>query len=69
MPSSIIWPAKYLPGTTDNYVSNEVIVKGITAEQVWPFLADITKWESYYTNVGQITPPSSGPVLQEKEKV
>lgn len=63
MPSSIIWPKKYLPGLTDNYVSNEVIVKGITAEQVWPFLADITKWELYYSNVGQITPPASGPVL------
>lgn len=36
--------------TTDNYVSNEVIVQGLTAEQVWPLLADITKWESYYSN-------------------
>ncbi|KAK6199875.1 hypothetical protein LQW54_009785 [Pestalotiopsis sp. IQ-011] len=24
MPSDIIWPEKYLPGTTDNYVSNEI---------------------------------------------
>ncbi|KAI8631582.1 hypothetical protein F5Y19DRAFT_424215 [Xylariaceae sp. FL1651] len=65
MPSHIIWPQKYLPGTTDNYVSNEVIVKGITANQVWPFLVDITKWESYYNNVSQITPPSSGPMLEK----
>ncbi|KAF7547427.1 hypothetical protein G7Z17_g7749 [Cylindrodendrum hubeiense] len=68
IPSSIIWPTKYLPGTTDNYVSNEVIVKGIKAEQVWQFLADITKWESYYNNVSQISPPTSGPVLDKGDK-
>ncbi|KAI5927726.1 hypothetical protein F4810DRAFT_649132 [Camillea tinctor] len=68
MPSHIIWPEKYLPGTTDNYVSNEVIVKGITANQVWPYLANITKWESYYHNVSQITPPSSSPVLEKGDK-
>ncbi|KAH8706187.1 hypothetical protein BGZ61DRAFT_350061 [Ilyonectria robusta] len=66
--SDIIWPVKFLPGTTDNYVSNEVIVKGITAEQVWQFLADITKWESYYDNVSQITPPTSGPMLEKGDK-
>lgn len=27
--SAIIWPEKFLPGTTDNFVTNEVIVKGI----------------------------------------
>lgn len=68
MPSEIIWPQKYLPGTTDNYVSNEVIVKGITVEQVWKHLANITKWESYYNNVAQITPPPSGPILSKGDK-
>ncbi|KAH8647968.1 hypothetical protein BX600DRAFT_476064 [Xylariales sp. PMI_506] len=68
MPSDIIWPEKYLPGTADNFVSNEVYVKGITAEQVWRYLADITQWESYYGNVGQITPPASGPVLEQDDK-
>jgi len=29
----IIWPDKFLPGTTDNYVSNEVIVKDLTSQQ------------------------------------
>jgi hypothetical protein len=66
--NSIIWPKKYLPGTTDNFVSNEVIVKGITAEQVWSLLVNITKWESYYDNVGQITPPPSGPILEKGDK-
>ncbi|KAJ4264205.1 hypothetical protein NW762_005399 [Fusarium torreyae] len=68
MPSDIIWPQKYLPGTTDNYVSNEVIVKDLTAADVWPFLVDITKWEKYYNNVSQITPPTSGPHLKEGDK-
>lgn len=63
--AAIIWPRKYLPGFTDNYVSNEVIAKGITAAQVWDLLNDISKWETYYDNVSQITPPSSGPKLKK----
>ena len=63
--SAIIWPSKYLPGTTDNFVSNEVIVKEINASQIWASLADISKWESYYHNVSQITPPESGPTLEK----
>lgn len=66
--SAIIWPTKYLPGTTDNFVSNEVIAKGISAKQIWALLNDISKWESYYDNVSQITPPSSGPMLQEGDE-
>lgn len=31
MPSEIIWPEQYIPGTTDNYASNETFVKGLTA--------------------------------------
>jgi hypothetical protein len=65
MASAIHWPEKFLPGTTDNYVSNEIIIKDITAAQVWPWLVDISKWESYYSNVGQITPPKSGPKLEK----
>ncbi|OCF33945.1 hypothetical protein I317_07067 [Kwoniella heveanensis CBS 569] len=65
MTADIIWPQKYLPGTTDNYVSNEVIVKGLTADQIWKLLADITKWETYYDNVAKVTPPTSGPILHK----
>lgn len=63
--SAIIWPKKFLPGTTDNFVTNEVIVKDITAAQIWSLLSDISKWESYYANCEQITPPSSGPHLKK----
>lgn len=66
--SAIIWPLKYLPGTTDNFVSNEVVVKDLRASDVWKYLADITKWESYYSNCGQITPPASGPFLERGDK-
>lgn len=68
MASSIIWPKEFLPGTTDNFVSNEIYIPNITAAQVWAYLDDITKWESYYNNVGQITPPSSGPMLKKGDK-
>ena len=63
--SAIIWPEKYLPGTTNNFSSNEVIVKDINAAQIWSLLSDISKWESYYNNVSQITLPSSGPNLKK----
>ncbi|KAK7946850.1 uncharacterized protein PG986_011171 [Apiospora aurea] len=63
--SAIVWPQHFLPGTTDNFVSNEVIAKGLTARQIWDLLANISKWESYYKNVSQITEPESGPILKK----
>lgn len=68
MSTSIIWPNEFLPGTTDNFVSNEVFIKDLTAEQVWRYLVDITQWETYYDNVSQIKPRASGPVLQKGDK-
>ena len=52
--SDIHWPEKYLPGTNDNYVSNEVIVAGLTSAQVWPYLNDTTHWPTYYKNASEI---------------
>jgi hypothetical protein len=63
--SAIHWPTRYLPGTTDNFTSNETIVQGITASQIWAQLADISQWQSYYPNCASITPPTSGPQLQK----
>ena len=40
----ILWPEKYLPGTTDNFCSNEVIIKGLTIEQVWANLINPFQW-------------------------
>lgn len=50
MLNEIYWPEEYLPGTTDNFVSNEVIVKDLKAEDVWPYLTHATMWEKYYSN-------------------
>ncbi|MFE0677253.1 SRPBCC family protein [Streptomyces sp. NPDC058867] len=64
--NAINWPEKYLPGTGDNFVSNEVIVKGVTAARVWPFLTDTATWESYYDNVADISfPGGGGPALHD----
>lgn len=65
--SEIVWPARFTPGTTDNYVSNEVIVADLRAADVWPYLADTSQWESYYDNVSDISfeDEGAGPQLQE----
>jgi len=51
---AIVWPAEFQPGSTDNYVSNEVIVKGLSAETVWPYLVDTRAWPTYYDNAKDI---------------
>jgi hypothetical protein len=59
-------PETYLPGTGDNFVSNEVIVKGVRAADVWHCLIDTSQWESYYDNVADISfPQGGGPELKD----
>jgi hypothetical protein len=63
--NSIIWPEDYLPGTTDNFVSNEVIVSGLSAADVWPWLSHPARWPSYYANATAVAfHDDSGPELQ-----
>ncbi len=50
MLNEINWPEQYLPGTTDNFASNELIVKNLKATDVWPYLTHATIWETYYSN-------------------
>ena len=40
MLNEVNWPEGYLPGTTDNFASNEIIVRGITAKEVFDNLID-----------------------------
>jgi hypothetical protein len=62
--SDIIWPEAYLPGTTDNYVSNEITVAGLSAADVWRQLNDTTAWPTYYANASEIRfHDGSGPRL------
>lgn len=50
----IYWPEGYEPGFTENFVSNEVIVAGLSAAQIWPLLAIASNWPSYYANSANI---------------
>ncbi len=51
---AIIWPEGYLPGTTDNFVSNEVIIPRLSTAQVWPYLNTATAWPGYYANASDV---------------
>jgi len=51
---AINWPQGYLPGFTENYVSNEVIVAGLSAAVVWPLLAVPAQWPAYYANSANV---------------
>jgi hypothetical protein len=52
--NAIYWPKDYMPGFTENFCSNEVIVSGLSADVVWPFLSKATLWPSYYANSANI---------------
>ncbi|MDV5140354.1 SRPBCC family protein [Chimaeribacter arupi] len=47
---AIIWPEGYTPGFTDNFCSNEVIVAGLSAQDIWPLLITPALWPTYYQN-------------------
>lgn len=50
----INWPHGYLPGYTDNFASNEVIVRDLTAKEVFDTLIDASLWETYYKNSSDV---------------
>lgn len=52
--NAIQWPAGYVPGYTDNFVSNEVIIHGLSAEDIWPLLNEPLRWPGYYKNSADI---------------
>lgn len=54
MLNAIHWPENYLPGHTDNFVSNEVIVSNLSVQDIWPFLVNAHLWPSYYGNASDI---------------
>ena len=62
--NAIHWPDGYLAGLTDNFVSNEVIVAGLTAADIWPLLATPAHWPTYYANAANVRfHDGRGPVL------
>lgn len=54
MANEIFWPEGYVPGFTDNFATNEAIVCGLTASDVWRQLSFPKRWPSFYTNSANI---------------
>ena len=52
--SEIIWPQGFVPGFTDNYCSNELIVAGLSTADIWPLLNTPSLWSRYYANSANI---------------
>jgi len=50
----IVWPEGYIPGFTENFCSNEVIVAGLSASNVWPLLSRAALWPTYYGNSANV---------------
>lgn len=48
------WHNDNLPGATDNFASNEIIVCGITAAEVFENLIDTAIWPTYYDNATDV---------------
>lgn len=64
--NSIHWPEGFIPSLTDNFCSNEVIVKDLTAEAIWPLLATPARWPDYYANSANARfYDDKGPVLEQ----
>lgn len=62
--NAIHWPEGYIPGFTDNFASNEMIVAGLTAADIWPLLSNATRWPDYYRNSANVRfYDNKGPVL------
>ncbi|KII37179.1 polyketide cyclase [Pseudomonas fluorescens] len=52
--NEIIWPEGFLPGFTENFASNEIIVAGLSAADIWPLLSKASLWPSYYANSANV---------------
>lgn len=67
--NAIFWPEGYVPGFTDNHCSNEVIVAGISAAEVWPWLVTPALWPTYYANSANVGfHGGRGPLLADGDR-
>lgn len=67
--NSIIWPEDYVPGFTENFASNEMIVAGLTAADIWPLLSNPSMWPTYYTNSANVRfYDGKGPILADGDR-
>ncbi|EEY1041901.1 SRPBCC domain-containing protein, partial [Escherichia coli] len=44
----------FVPGFTDNFVSNEMIISGLNVNDVWPLLSQPLLWPEYYKNSADV---------------
>lgn len=67
--NAIAWPAGFVPGHTDNFVSNEVIVGGLSAADIWPLLGTPSCWPTYYANSANVRfVDDRGPELRDGDR-
>lgn len=52
--NTIHWPEGYIPGFSDNFVSNEMIIPNLSVADVWPFLNQPLLWPDYYKNSADV---------------
>lgn len=65
--NTIDWPAGFVPGFTDNFVSNEAIVTGLSVNAIWPFLSQPLLWPRYYRNSADVRfYDDKGPTLENQ---
>ena len=50
----IVWPKGFVPGFADNFVSNEMIIKGLSLSDVWENLVNTAVWTKYYSNMADV---------------
>lgn len=63
---AINWPQAFIPGFTDNFVSNEMIISGLSIKEVWSFLSQPLLWPIYYKNSADVRfYDNKGPELEE----
>ncbi|WP_263070839.1 SRPBCC family protein [Enterobacter huaxiensis] len=52
--NAINWPEGFVPGFTDNFVCNEMIISGLNVNDVWPLLSLPLLWPEYYKNSADV---------------
>lgn len=52
--NAINWPEGFVPGFTDNFVCNEMIISGLNVNDVWPLLSQPLLWPEYYKNSADV---------------
>lgn len=63
MRNAIIWPDDRSPRDSVNFISEELVVPGLCANDVWPHLVGTSRWESFYGYMSGIVIRSGGPTL------